>query len=144
MSMTAFREIEQGCYALAMRRAARRLTALYDTALRSVGLRATQLSLLVAIGQDEGITIQVLAQSLAIDRTTLSRNLRPLERDGLIEIRQGTDLRQRRLHITEQGVARVKAAHSLWREAQRTVERELGGLVVVKLRGDLGRLSRQL
>jgi DNA-binding MarR family transcriptional regulator len=107
-------------------------------------LRATQLSLLVAIRQDEGTTIQVLAQSMAMDRTTLSRNLRPLERDGLIEIRQGSDLRQRRLHITEQGVARVQAAHGLWREAQRTVERELGGLVVVKLRGDLGRLSRQL
>ena len=81
-SMTTEREILESCACHKVRTAARAITRAYDDALRPVGLRATQLTVLVATASDESVSITALAKLMGMDRTTLTRNLRPLEAEG--------------------------------------------------------------
>lgn len=98
----------------------------YDEALRPHGLRGTQFSLLVAITLATTPTVGGLAGILAADRTTLSRTLAPLERDGLVVSERGADRRQRRLRLTRAGEARLAAALPAWERAQAWVAGRLG------------------
>ncbi|RMF11474.1 MAG: MarR family transcriptional regulator [Alphaproteobacteria bacterium] len=115
----------QDCVCFNLRAAARALTRAYDEALRPVGLKATQFTILAAINRlDEGVPIGTLAKSLSMDRTTLTRNLRPLEKQGLVEVLPEGYRRARGMVLTGKGRKLLETAFPLWRQAQKaTVER---------------------
>src|SRR5262249_10690120 len=107
------------CNCQSLRQASRVVTQFYDQHLAPSGLRTTQFSILRAVDRLEPITINALAAELVIDRTTLGRNVLPLERDGLIRIEpSATDARSKELRLTRKGAARLGAAVPRWSEAQ--------------------------
>jgi DNA-binding MarR family transcriptional regulator len=114
------------CMCHKARMAARSITRAYDDALRSTGLRATQVSVLAAVGARGALSIQSLADSLAMDRTTLTRNLRPLEDRSYVELAPERRHRSRMLTLTPSGQAALLQAVPLWEEAQRNIKRRLG------------------
>lgn len=122
--------------------AARAVTRAYDRTLRAVGLRATQLSMLVAIAIDGAISIAALASFIGMDRTTLTRNLRPLEKEGLISIGPESWRRSRTLGITKKGKSRLREALPLWQRAQDALRLELGDQAWVDVRHSLDRLTQ--
>lgn len=125
------------CTCFNLRKAARAVTQLYDDALRPTGLRSTQFSILVLLRLMDGVSITKLAEAAVTDRTTLTRNLDLLQRDGLVRIRAGEDARVREVELTRTGVARLEEAFSRWREAQRLVARELGADRLDRMLADL-------
>ena len=128
----------QLCNCLALRRAARQATQLYDRHLAGAELRTTQFSVLVNLRRLGPMTINRLAQEMAIDRTTLGRNILPLERDGLIGIRQGaTDKRRKELELTKAGTDRLRRAVKLWSNAQADFEAKFGAERAAALRAEL-------
>lgn len=114
------------CTCANLRKAARTVTQVFDEAVQPVGLRATQVTLLVAVAARGPIPISALAEILVTDRTTLTRNLNPLERDGLLKIASGEDQRTRLIQITAKGQAVVEEALPLWEQAQSKMIQELG------------------
>jgi len=120
------RQVIEHCACHRMRMAARVVTRLYDEELRESGLRATQVSVLVAIAVDEVISIAALAKFMGMDRSTLTRNLRPLERDGLVKLGIEGWRRSRTVEITKKGRSRLKDALPLWEKAQAALRRKLG------------------
>ena len=129
------------CACLQSRMTARALTRMYDEALRPTGLKVTQLSLLAAI--DRGVTgsISALADMLALERTTLTRNLRLLEDAGLIAPRAGGG-RAVAHELTDAGREALARATPLWRKAQDAVETELGARAWLEARDALRALRR--
>jgi DNA-binding MarR family transcriptional regulator len=108
------------CTCLAVRQAARHVSQFYDRHLASAGLRTTQFSILARLRRHEVMTINALAEEMVMDRTTLGRNVLPLERDGLITIKPGrADRRSKELRLTEIGLERLQAAHQGWKDAQK-------------------------
>ena len=128
------------CNCLALRQAARHVTQIYDGHLASEGLRTTQYSILPKLSRLGPISINELAKSMVMDRTTLGRAIRPLERDGLLMIGAGDDGRTRNLWLTAGGEARLKAAKSKWREAQKEFEIAFGAGDAADLRTVLRRV----
>ena len=108
---------------------------------RSVGLRATQLAVLVAAGADDVVSITSLAKFMGMDRSTLTRNLAPLEREGLIRVGNEGWRRSRTVEITKQGRSRLREALPLWQKAQERLRQKLGGRWAV-IRDDLDGLIR--
>jgi len=124
------------CNCLAVRQAARYVTQLYDRHLAASGLRTGQHGILAKLKRRGLMTINELAAELVIDRTTLGRNLRPLERDGLITItRSRTDRRVKQLRLTEAGDARLEETRHAWVAAQRDFETGFGPERAAQLRG---------
>jgi len=114
------------CLCANLRRATRAVTQLYDRALRPVGLRVTQFTLLQVIERSRGITASRLGDFLAIDATTLSRTLRPLRRRGWIAVEPGRDRRLQRLTLTPPGRRQLVRAWARWERAQANLGRTLG------------------
>ncbi|MBI1257842.1 MAG: MarR family transcriptional regulator [Chloroflexi bacterium] len=114
------------CMCANLRRASRVITALYDQYLQPSGLLATQFILLGALGAQPSIAVTPLAEKLGMDPTTLARNLKPLERDGLVQIATGSDRRQRILKLTDQGRNTFIQAVPLWEQAQAAVIDQIG------------------
>lgn len=115
------------CNCLAARQAARRITQIYDRFLASAGLRATQFSILARLADSGPTSIHALAAAMVMDRTTLGRNILPLEREGLIATAQSAnDRRSKDVTITQSGRERVKLAYDGWRQAQRQFEKAFG------------------
>ncbi len=115
------------CHCQALRQAARRVSALYDAALAPYGLRISQYVVLARLRADGPRGIQALADALAMDRTTLGRALRPLERDGLVRLaRDPADARSRRIALTEEGGLRLAQARLAWAAAQAHFEHGFG------------------
>jgi DNA-binding MarR family transcriptional regulator len=126
------------CNLLAIRQAARHVTQFYDQHLVPTGLRATQFGILAKIERQGPITINALAADLVMDRTTLGRNIRPLERDGLIAIEPGAaDRRSKEIRLTKKGEQRFRAALKGWREAQKAFETAMGSERASDLRARL-------
>src|SRR5262249_28396256 len=98
--MTIERDTLDSCACHRVRTAARAVARAYDEALRPVGLRATQLSVLVAVAADDALSITALAKLMGMDRSTLTRNLRPLETEGLIKVGNEGWRRSRMLEVT--------------------------------------------
>jgi DNA-binding MarR family transcriptional regulator len=140
--MLTEREILASCACHRVRIAARAVTRAYDEALRPVGLRATQLSVLVATAADEALSITALAKLLGMDRSTLTRNLRPLEAEGLIALGNEGWRRSRMLQITKKGRTRLREAVPLWEQAQQTLRGKLGERRWNVIRNDLDDLIR--
>jgi len=116
------------CHATALRKAARRVTQMYEDALAETGLRSTQLAILLELTNraDNPPTMAELAQELVIERSALGHTLRPLERDGLIVLQEGEDRRQRYVVLTAKGKAKFKEGASAWRIAQERFEEICG------------------
>ncbi len=111
-------EVAAGCACRNVRRTARAVTQLYDETLRPSGLRITQFTLLVAVAVSEPVPITRLADALALDRTTLARDLKPLTERGLAEVAAGDDRRTRVVRLTGQGRDAIGRAYPLWQRAQ--------------------------
>jgi DNA-binding MarR family transcriptional regulator len=127
------------CNCLALRQAARHVTQFYDQYLASTGLRTTQFSILAKLKGLGPMTINALARELVMDRTTLGRTMLPLERDGLIAIKDGIlDRRSKELAVTKAGTERLQRAAKLWVGAQKEFEERFGARRAADLRGLLG------
>jgi DNA-binding MarR family transcriptional regulator len=139
-----------GCTCLRLRRAARRVTQIYDHLLEPAGVTVTQFSLLAQLygasrGGDKGLSIGVLAERMVMDPTTLNRNLKPLLAQGLVK--DGADPEDRRVRfvsITEKGRMTLQTAVPFWRRAQAQVEETLGPEATLALNGLLDLSSAKL
>ena len=123
-----------------VRRAARVVGNYYDLNLKSVGLKGTQFTLLNAVFLNPSITITQLADLLLLNRTTLNRNLKPLERQGLVHTSSGKDQRTRVLKLTQEGRSILQQALPLWLNAQSGVVDTLGRRIQ-RLAEDLNQLE---
>lgn len=121
------------CACFAVRRAARVVTQHYDRSLRPSGLRATQFTLLTMLTLGGPLPLSRAADRLGMERTTLTRNLRPLLAQGLVMVGHGTDRRVRTVTITPKGHHAAVAALPHWRRAQRAVARHLTANVFASL-----------
>src|SRR5260221_6178428 len=118
----------EDCNCLALRQASRHVTQYYDQFLAPSGLRTTQFSILAKLRRLGPQSINALAQELVMDRTTLGRNILPLQREGLIAVVKGrADRRSKELHLTDAGAARLRAAAKGWARAQAGFESVFGG-----------------
>jgi DNA-binding MarR family transcriptional regulator len=130
------------CNCLAIRQAARHVTQFYDQILASTGLRATQFSILSRLRRAGPMTINELAAMLVMDRTTLGRNILPLQRDGLIEVAASPhDRRRHELRLTEAGAERYALGVDRWNEAQHRFNDVFGGERAAELRDLLREVS---
>jgi DNA-binding MarR family transcriptional regulator len=116
----------RGCTCFRLRKLTRRVTQHYDAHLAAAGLRITQFSVLTMLEHAEGLSVSELAERLEMDRTTLSRNLGPLEAAGWVETGARRDARSRALRITAAGRETWARAKPLWRRAQDELNQALG------------------
>lgn len=126
MTTDSNRDINDYCLGLSLRRASRVLAQIYDHHLSVVDLKVTQFSIIRAIGRLGEANAKSLRNILTLDQTTLSRGLRLLVRDGLIEEFSGTDKREKRLTLSRQGKSRWRQAEKQWVKAQQHVAESLG------------------
>jgi DNA-binding MarR family transcriptional regulator len=126
-----------GCFCLASRQAARKITRLYDSYMQGSGVRATQFTILSQLMLRGEMPIGKLAGLLGMERTTLSRNLTLLEGKGWISISAGEDPRARMIEITTQGRSLVRRGFPYWSKAQAHIGKLLGadGQAALKLLG---------
>ena len=125
------------CICATARMAARSLTRVYDRALEPAGIRTSQFSILARLLEEGPLSVTHLAGRLAMDRTTLARDLRPLERRGLVSVSVGTDRRVRMAELTAAGHRLVDEVRPLWRGVQREVRSQLGADRVARLMDEL-------
>ena len=131
-------DIGQTCAVFNLRKASRVVTQLYEEIMKPSGILPTQFTLLVASRAWGPITISSMAEALVMDRTTLTRNLKPLEREGLLSVSPGKDdQRAREVSLTSKGLKQLKQALPLWNEAQRKIRQSLGTSRLDQLLGDL-------
>lgn len=114
------------CAGINLRRASRAVSNYYDSVLAACGLRATQIPTLVALYLAGPLTIHEIARKLELDRTTLTRNLSLLEKEGLIKMEPGRDQRTRVAALTKHGQSVLLKALPVWEEAQAHVVNGLG------------------
>jgi DNA-binding MarR family transcriptional regulator len=123
------------CNCFAVRSAARHITQVYDQFLASSGLRTTQFSILAKLHQKGPLTINALASEMVMDRSTLGRNILPLQRDRLIQTQTATsDRRAKELLLTPEGEKRLHAARQGWAKAQARFETTFGRRRAAELR----------
>lgn len=135
-------KVRDACVCLHVQRAARALARRYDEALRPVGLTNGQFSLMMSLNRPEPPRIGEVADLLAMDRTTLTANLKPLERRGLVTVAvDETDRRSRRLSLTDAGRALLVQAMPIWDRTQAEIEALVTGSDPDTLRADLRALS---
>ena len=126
------------CNLAALRQAARHITQFYEQFMGSAGIRATQFSILAKLRRVGPMTINALAAEMVMDRTTLGRNIQPLQRMKLIAVKRGReDRRSKEVQLTDAGVARLRLAVERWAEAQKTFETAYGGERAAELRSML-------
>lgn len=142
LPLSVTHEVRDNCLCLHVQRAARALARRFDDALRPVGLTNGQFSLLMSLNRPSPPRIMDLAQLLAMDRTTLTANLKPLERRGLVKaVVDAKDKRSRRLELTSAGQQVLAAALPIWRRAHEEVDRLLVDADADRLRANLAALS---
>lgn len=130
------------CNCRSVRQAARHVTQFYDHHLAPSGLRISQFGILAVLKSKGALTINELAAELVIDRTTLGRNILPLQRDGLITVKPSAfDRRSKELHLTDSGDKRFREARKLWLKAQTEFEAAFGGKRSADLRALLQALA---
>lgn len=132
------------CNCAALRKASRRVSLFYDSALAPCGLKSTQFAVLSEIHRRAAAppTIRELAEALVMDQSTIGQNLRPLEREGLVALVQDkTDRRSRRVELTRTGRSRFAEARPLWAIAQQHFENGFGEHAAAELRSALVMIS---
>jgi MarR family transcriptional regulator, organic hydroperoxide resistance regulator len=116
------------CLCFLIRKAGRIATRSYDNVLKPCRLKVTQFGMLANIARHPATTVSELAELLSMDQTTVSRNLRVLEKSGYIRLeRERTDHRIKRIQISDLGVSKMNEARPLWEQAQLEMQRVLGG-----------------
>ena len=121
------------CACQNLRRASRNITNYYDALLKETGLRVTQIPMLVIVYLAGSQTINDMAEKLGLDRTTLTRNLKPLEHAGLLAVASGTDQRTRVVTLTENGKQKLLQVLPLWEQAQAHMVEGMGHTRVATL-----------
>ena len=116
----------ENCVCFNLRRAARAVTQFYDSEMRRHGIRPTQGSILASLQAKDGWNMAELSDWLRMDRTTLVRNLRPLQRDGLVKISGGGRGNRVELAITAKGRKQIEKLTPAWKSAQSTAVKTLG------------------
>ena len=135
-------DVRDTCLCLHLQRAARAVARRFDAALRPLSLTNGQFSLLMSLNREEPPTIGSVSALLVMDRTTLTANLKPLERRGLVKVTiDDGDKRTRRLKLTPAGRALLVAAVPIWKQTHATVEKLLPRANCEELRVDLRALS---
>jgi DNA-binding MarR family transcriptional regulator len=133
------------CTCGSLRRASRRLSQFYDTALAPVGIKSTQYAILYEIERGsaaDSVTMCELAATMVMDRSTLGHNLRPLERDQLLVLRQSAhDRRKRYVELTPKGRTVLQRARRMWRVAEGRFEDIFGKQPAAELRAVLLRIA---
>lgn len=133
--------VRDHCLCLHTQRAARMLARRFDEALRPLGLKSGQFSLLMSLNRAQPPALGSVARLLVMDRTTLTANLKPLERDGLVEVRPDEkDRRARRLALTDRGRALLARAVPVWTRTHVDIESALAAGSPDRLRADLNAL----
>ncbi len=115
-----------GCVCFNLRMAARVITQVYDKALKPTGIRATQFPILAVLAMNGPDSISSLSRFMAMNRTTLTRNLKPIEKLGFIRIENGVDKRSKTVALTEKGEAIIKEILPIWDKVQKQVLRTMG------------------
>lgn len=134
--------VRDHCLCLAAQRAARALARRFDEAFRPLGITSGQYSLLMSLNRPEPPPIGPVANLLAMDRTTLTANLKPLERKGLVEtLVNPKDKRSRLLKLTEDGRTLLARAAEIWRREHGEIDREIGEATGERLRRGLAQLA---
>lgn len=123
----------KGCTCFRLRRTARRMTQIYDSHLAPVGLTLTQYSLLANLVRRVPPSVHELAEVMGMDRTTVTRNLKPLIARGLLHLTPGADRRSKCVAVTQEGQDVWLQAKTFWRAAQTAIETRLGGETVAEL-----------
>ena len=113
------------CLCAALRQASRAVTRIYDAELRGTGLRSTQHSLLRLLDRVGEVRQGDLGEMASLDETTLTRNLRPLQKSGWVTIRAGADRREKLVAITKAGKEKMEQARPAWSRAQERMRRTL-------------------
>jgi DNA-binding MarR family transcriptional regulator len=140
ISLEQVHHIRDSCLCLHVQRAARVVARRFDDALRPLGLTNNQFSLMVSLNVPGPVSMGKVAALLAVDRTTLTANLKPLERRGLLKVSvDKTDRRNRAITLTAKGRALVKSAYPVWEETHAAFETQLKA--PDKLRSELLSLS---
>ncbi len=134
-------EIYASCACFNLRRTTRAITQFYDLALRPAHIRITQFSLLTLISGLGPVSIGRLADVGGMDHTTLVRNLRLLEHDGLVRSARGRDARVREIRLSERGRRTLAIAIPLWKRAQQRFAGKLGAARFRRLLDDLSASS---
>jgi DNA-binding MarR family transcriptional regulator len=138
LPLSATHQVRDACLCLHVQRAARALARRFDEVFRPLDLTHGQFSLLMSLNRPEPPSIGNVAALLAMDRTTLTANLKPLERRGLIKVSiNKEDKRSRRLTITATGRALLARAYPLWRQTHAAIERLVTDCRPSDLRGAL-------
>jgi len=128
------------CSCFATRQAARHVTRLYEKHLAEAGVTSAQFSILVILDEKRRASMSELADALVMDRTTLLRAVKPLQRDGLVAAKRGEgdgDPRQVSFSLTSAGRNKLKAAMPRWMSAQQEFEAQIGPARAARLRSDL-------
>jgi DNA-binding MarR family transcriptional regulator len=120
------RNMRSLCYCASLRAAARKATSLYDDGLASVGLNIAQFSLLRRIERCGPLSLTALAQTCELDRSTVGRNVRVLERKGWVTPAAAQDLREAAVRLSPEGAEVLRRGAPLWRAAQERIESVLG------------------
>jgi DNA-binding MarR family transcriptional regulator len=136
---TSLSDASAGCVCFHLRRSARTVTQFYDHTLAPSGLRATQFTLMTVVRRTGGLPFSSLADGLGMDRTTLTRNLRPLEREGLVKIESGSDRRVRLVRLTRLGERKQSEAQPLWAKAHARITEGIGKKTWDALQKELSR-----
>src|SRR5690606_13741064 len=134
--------VRDSCLCLHVRRAARTIARRFDDAFRSLDLTSGQFSLLMSLNRPDPPHIQDVANLLAMDPTTLTANLKPLERRGLVNIQPDPkDKRGRLLTLTDPGMALLMRVFPIWQKTQADLESMVAGADSSQLLADLVSLS---
>lgn len=130
------------CYNTALRSAARQITSRYDAAVGNAGIGSAQFTLLKTLAAHEPLALTELGGRLRLDRSTIGRNVRVLEKAGLLQLGDGSDGRETAVALTAQGHSVLAAAAPLWEQAQQDLEGRLGKEGAASLRALLQNLER--
>lgn len=144
MDRASLKRAGLSCINFNLRKAARAVTAIYDRSLAPVGITSTQFSIMIALAYYPEHSMSALSKFLVMDRTTLTKNLKPLMREKLIEPAAGEDRRQRLLKLSRKGLAVLDRAYPLWTAAQQQVSDVLGQDQMHGLYRTLHKVSSQL
>lgn len=122
------------CYSTMLRQATRKVSSVYDEALASLGINIAQYSLLRAIERLQPVSITELGRDAGLDRSTIGRNVRVLERAGLVDMTRGADdHREAAASLSDQGAHVLGEARPLWTNCQQEIESRLGPIKLTAL-----------
>jgi DNA-binding MarR family transcriptional regulator len=130
------------CASLNFRRTSRMVTRMYDIAMQESGIRSTQFAILVGIAKLQPVAMGTLAKVLMLDSSTLTRSLRLLEKQGMIEVSKRAAMRQRFLTLTHSGEKALQRSLPLWRGAHARFVASVGADYWLKLRSELETIAK--